>query len=160
MSPLERTVGTDRTDTRNGCQISSHARSLPNPLPNALPNMSAVLLPPNPAETDMASGNASRSTSPCSQFTLRLSMGSVSRSVGSSTPQRTAHDRDGRLQRSSRAQTVSEIRLRRRNRNGAAASAKDGFVRVGLGNIVEGRARAVGIHVSYLFASDLRLFDG
>src|SRR5579863_5631181 len=83
----ERTIRTHRTDTRNGSQVRSHEGPLPNPL---LPNMSAVLLPPNPAETDIASGSGWCRTPPRSQFTLGLSMGSVSRSVGSSAPRRTA----------------------------------------------------------------------
>ena len=52
--------------------------------------MSAALLPPNPAETDIASGTSWQRTFPLSQSTLGLSIGSVSRSVGNSTPQRTA----------------------------------------------------------------------
>ena len=39
--------------------------------------MSTVLLPPNPLEADMASGSACRFTSPRSQLTPGLSMGSV-----------------------------------------------------------------------------------
>src|SRR5580658_7981803 len=87
----DRTIRTHRTDPGNRRQIRTHDRPPPNsPSPNPLANMSAELLPPNPAETDMASGSASRRTSPRSHSTLGLSMGSVSRSVGSSAPERTA----------------------------------------------------------------------
>src|SRR5580692_2641255 len=77
----EWTVGTHGTDPGDRRQIRIHER---------LPNMSAVLLPPNPAETDMASGSTSRRTFPRSHSTPGLSIGSVSRSVGSNAPQRTA----------------------------------------------------------------------
>ncbi len=52
--------------------------------------MSTVLLPPKPLEADIASGSGWRFTSPRSQSTPGLSMGSVSRSVGSSAPERMA----------------------------------------------------------------------
>src|ERR1700691_262358 len=80
-----RTHGTDAGNS-DGRQILSHDPSHDRPLPN----MSTALLPPKPLETDMASGSSWRFTSPLSQSTPGLSMGSASRSVGSNAPERTA----------------------------------------------------------------------
>src|ERR1035437_3596300 len=84
----EWTIGTHGTDTgnsngdTNARRIRRHARTLPN--------MRTVLLPPNPADADSASGRGWRRTAPRSQFTPGLSMASVRRRVGNSASQRMA----------------------------------------------------------------------
>ena len=124
----------------------------------ALSNMSTVLLPPKPLEADMARGSGWRLTSPLSQSTPGLSMGLVSRSVGSSAPARMAMIVMAASERTGRAQAVSEIRFCRRHGNGKVAFAESGFVGLGLGTIVQRCASAVSIHIPDVIAAGLPPF--
>jgi hypothetical protein len=122
--------------------------------------MSTVLLPPKPLETDMASGSGWRFTSPLSQSTPGLSMGSVSRSVGSSAPARTAMIVTAASRAPAAPRQCPKYDLVEDTGMGWLRPRKAALVGIGLGNVVQRRARAVGIHIADLIAAHLRHVHG